>query len=174
MAGNESGFVKITVKPAFGFLRRKSGPRIRRTVTVAHGLQRHGWCPVSEASTGHQGHLACSLCSFFPSLEPPVFSDGLQGAPDMGSRGLRAVMGSPGGRRRPGVRAQRLLLVQVHESSLLRCLPSASGRCEETHEMSGRPGAQSVKRPTLGFSSGRDLRVHGTEPHIRLRAQCGA
>ena len=30
--------------------------------------------------------------------------------------------------------------------------------------------AQSVKRPTLDFGSGRDLRVHECEPHVRLCA----
>ena len=30
--------------------------------------------------------------------------------------------------------------------------------------------AQSVKCPTLGFGSGRDLTVHEFKPHIRLRA----
>ena len=31
--------------------------------------------------------------------------------------------------------------------------------------------AQSVKRPTLDFDSGRDLTVHGIEPCIRLCAE---
>ena len=30
--------------------------------------------------------------------------------------------------------------------------------------------AQSVKHPTLGFSSGHDLAVHGFEPHVGLCA----
>ena len=31
--------------------------------------------------------------------------------------------------------------------------------------------AQSVKHPTLHFSSGHDLKVHGLEPHVGLFAE---
>ena len=39
-----------------------------------------------------------------------------------------------------------------------------------TNDAQGAWGAQSVKRPTLGFSLGYDLTVHEFEPHVGLCA----
>ena len=38
----------------------------------------------------------------------------------------------------------------------------------------GTWGAQSVKRPTLGFGSGHDLTVHEFKPHVRLLSVLGS
>ena len=44
---------------------------------------------------------------------------------------------------------------------------------KEEHNLWGLWVAQSVKRLTLDFSSGRDLTVHGIKSHVELSAECG-